>query len=135
MTIQKSKPEKAELRKFAYVFGGIVSLLFGLVIPLLAHKPFSLWPWYIAAISLIWGTIHPLSLWPIYIAWMKFGAIAGWINTRIILAIVFYLVIFPIGLLKRLTGKDSMARKYEKNISSYRINSEKRKSESMERPF
>jgi len=135
MTIQKTKPGKEELRKFAYVFAGIVSLLFGIVIPLLAHKPFALWPWYISAVSFIWGTIHPLSLWPIYNAWMKFGAVAGWINTRIILAIVFYLVVFPIGLLKRLFGKDSMARKYEKNFPSYRINSEKRESKSMERPF
>ncbi len=43
--------------------------------------------------------------------WNKFAHVLGWINTRIVLTIVFYLILFPIAFLYKLTSKDPLQRK------------------------
>tara|TARA_B100001564_G_scaffold358813_1_gene378506 strand:+ start:1433 stop:1843 length:411 start_codon:yes stop_codon:yes gene_type:complete len=57
------------------------------------------------------GFIIPIVLKPLYFAWMIFAAILGWIMTRVILSLVFYLIITPIGLLTKLLGEDFLALK------------------------
>ena len=66
---------------------------------------------------------------------MRFGHIAGWINTRIILGIMFYLLFFPVGVLMRLVAKDPMARKLDDGAQSYRIRSEAPEKDHIERPY
>ena len=67
--------------------------------------------------ALIW----PASLLRVYKAWMALGTVMGWINTRIILGAVFYLVVTPIGVLRRLFGKDPMGKKLKSDVDSYRV--------------
>ena len=57
---------------------------------------------------------------------MTFAAILGWVMTRVILSLVFYLIITPIGLLTRLLGEDFLAlKKIDSNSYwSYRDSSE-----------
>lgn len=50
---------------------------------------------------------------------MKFALILSWINTRIILILLFYLVFTPIGLILKLLGKDLLDRKINKADKSY----------------
>ena len=50
--------------------------------------------------------------------WMVFAAILGWIMTRVILSLVFYLIITPIGLITKMIGEDFLAIK-KKNSDSY----------------
>ena len=57
------------------------------------------------------GLILPAVLKPLYFVWMTFAAILGWVMTRVILSLVFYLIITPIGLLTRLIGEDFLALK------------------------
>ena len=64
------------------------------------------------------GTIIPILLKPIYILWMIFAVILGWVMTRVILSIVFYFIMTPIGLLTRLLGEDFLALK-KLNSESY----------------
>ena len=64
------------------------------------------------------GIIIPISLKPAYLVWMTFAVILGWIMTRVILSIVFYLIITPIGLITRLLGEDFLALK-RLNSDSY----------------
>jgi hypothetical protein len=61
---------------------------------------------------------YPL-LRPIYIGWMKFAFVLGWVNTRVILSVFFYLVITPVGLVMRLFGRDPMNRKFDRSAASY----------------
>ena len=56
------------------------------------------------------GLVLPGFLEPVYIVWMRFASILGWINTRIILVIIFYLVFTPLGLLIRLFRIDLLER-------------------------
>lgn len=73
----------------------------------------------ISGIFLSLGLIAPQILRPVYIIWMKFAFVLGWINTRIILIIMFYLVFTPIGICIRIFGKDLLERKIDKASDSY----------------
>ena len=128
-------PGSRELRKFGLIFGGIVAVLFGLLLPWAFGFAWPVWPWVVAAISGFWGLAHPDSFFVFYRVWMKFGHIAGWINTRIILGIMFYLLFFPVGILMRLVAKDPMARKLDSGAQSYRIVSEAPDKNHIERPY
>lgn len=55
----------------------------------------------------------------LYSLWMKFALILSWINTRLILIILFYLIFTPIGLVLRILGKDLLDRKINKISKSY----------------
>jgi hypothetical protein len=50
---------------------------------------------------------------------MKFAFVLGWINTRILLGIFFYLILTPIGLIMRISGKDLIDQKIDKGAKSY----------------
>tara|TARA_Y100000590_G_scaffold465270_1_gene637088 strand:+ start:1177 stop:1587 length:411 start_codon:yes stop_codon:yes gene_type:complete len=73
---------------------------------------------YIGGGFIALGTIIPILLKPIYILWMTFAVILGWVMTRVILSIVFYFIMTPIGLLTRLLGEDFLALK-KSNSGSY----------------
>ncbi len=54
----------------------------------------------------------------LYGIWMKFAHALGWVNTRIILTIVYFLAITPVALFFRIAGKDPMQRSFE-DVGSY----------------
>lgn len=56
---------------------------------------------------------------PIHIGWMKFTQVWGWLSTRIILGIFYYLVLTPIGLVLRLFGKDVLDQRINRQAISY----------------
>lgn len=128
-------PDKRELRRFGVTIACIASVLFGGLLPWLFGQSFPLWPWVVAGILLGWALILPKSLYPLYRAWMAIGNVLGWINSRIILGLIFYLMILPIGLITRLFGRDPMHRRFDKNASSYRVQSTNQPKENVERPF
>ena len=80
----------------------------------------------IASIFILLGFIAPILLKPIYFVWMIFAAILGWVMTRVILSLVFYLIITPIGLITRILGEDFLALRKKKSDSywNYRDSSE-----------
>ncbi|MFL6245123.1 MAG: SxtJ family membrane protein [Thermoanaerobaculia bacterium] len=59
----------------------------------------------IAAVLLLLAAIAPALLRPVYRGWMRVGEALGWINTRVLLTLVFFLVVTPIGVLMRLFGR------------------------------
>ena len=128
-------PGKSELRKFGLVTCSIVALLFGIILPWLIGYHWPAWPWIVSVILLIWALAIPDTLFLVYKTWLKFGHIAGWINTRIILGLMFYLVFFPAGILMRVFGYDPMARKLDNTVESYRIVSEPLERDHTERPY
>lgn len=123
------------LRDFGLVTGGITVILFGLLLPWLLELNFPVWPWAIAVALWSCALIYPRLLSYVYRGWMAIGSVLGWVNTRIILGLVFYVVIMPIGLLMRLFGKDQLALKLSDKEKSYRIKSKKSDKQQMERPF
>ncbi len=126
--------DRAGLRRFGLTTGAIIAGLFGLALPLLLGHRLPLWPWVIFAVLGTAALLIPETLGPVYRVWMKFGALLGAINSRIILAIFFFLVIFPAGLLRRLFGGDPLRRRFDSG-PSYRVPSVKHKPKDLERPF
>lgn len=137
MASQQEIPElnRKELREFALLTGAILAFLFGLLFPWLFEAHFPVWPWVIAAVLGSWGLVAPMSLQPVYRGWMKFGLLLSKITTPLILGIVFYGLIFPMGLIMRLSGKDPMTRRFDDSLKSYWIKHEKAPRKNVERPF
>jgi len=61
----------------------------------------------------------PMVLLPLYRLWVKFAAAMAWLNTKLLLALIFYLVITPIGFVMRIAGKDILDEKIYRGASSY----------------
>jgi len=103
------------------------ALLFAVVAALIAFWP--LWPihapkpaWLVVALLfLVSGLLRPRLLTPVHRLWMKFGAALGWVNSRIILGVVFFVLVTPIGLVMRLLGKDPLRMRSGRTASSYWI--------------
>ncbi len=135
MTHEIEKLDAAGYRKFGLVTGAIVVVLFGLLIPWIFSFGYPKWPWILAGILAAWGLLAPTTLQPVYVGWMKFGHVMNWINTRLILGLLFYGIFLPFGLVMRLFGKDPMQRKINESITSYRVESHHDARDNVERPF
>ncbi|GAB4337901.1 MAG: hypothetical protein Kow0089_09490 [Desulfobulbaceae bacterium] len=130
-----TNPEKKELRNFGLITGAMVVLFFGLLVPWFFGREFARWPWITGGILAAWGLALPRTLRPVYIVWMTIGHWLGWINTRIILTLLFYLLILPVGVIMRLFGKDPLARSFDPGRQSYRVESSAPDKTHMERPY
>lgn len=135
MTQQMIAMDKKTLREFGIVTGAIVAGLFGLLLPWLLDRSYPLWPWYVLVIMASVGVIMPMALSPVYKVWMRFGLVMGWINTRLILGLIFYILFTPIAVLLKVLGKDPMHRKLDHEVQSYRVESKSSPREHMEKPF
>ncbi len=125
----------SELRRFGWLFAGFAAGIFGLILPWLLDRPMPHWPLWLGGTVFILATVLPIAIKPLYRAWMVFGGLAGWINTRIILWLLFYVLIMPIGLFMRLINKDPLKRKLDPGAESYRVVSQVQEPEHMEKPF
>ncbi len=63
--------------------------------------------------------VAPIPLKPVYTAWLRFAHLIGRVITNFILILIYYLVITPSGLLKRLFGGKPLPVKPDENVSSY----------------
>lgn len=135
MSTLQSNPDKKELRNFGLVIGAMTGVMFGLVLPLLFDRDFPRWPWMAAAVLLAWALSAPATLKHLHHLWMTVGQALGWINTRIILGIMFFLIILPVGLVRKLSGRDPMERSLTGEKKSYRVTSAVPDKKHMERPY
>ena len=138
------KPGKSELRSFGFLFAVFFILVIGVVIPMIRQDigvlftDLSLWPrwpWVVGAFVAAWAALHPSSLHLLHRPWMVFADVAGWVNTRIILVLLFYVLILPIGFIMRLFGYDPMQRKIDKDLQTYRKQCEPQDREHMRHPY
>ncbi len=106
-----------DLRKFGITIGVALIAIIGLIY--FKRRLFSMPLFTTALILLALSWLKPVILKPAYTAWMKFAFVLGWINTRLLLIIIFYFVFTPIGLVMRLFGMDLLNRKVDKKKESY----------------
>ena len=105
-------------RSFGIVFF-IVFLLIS-VYPIVNNEAIRIWSLVISLIFLVLGIINSSLLSPLNKLWFKFGLILGKTISPIIMGIIFFLVVTPIGFIMRLIGKDVLNLKYS-NHKSYWI--------------
>lgn len=133
--VDSSLMDKHELRKFGFLFAAVLIGLFGLLLPWWRDKPLPLWPFYIGVPVAVLAASIPTALRPLQRGWMKFGAVMGFINTRIIMSVFFFVIFTPTAWVLRVAGKDLLARKMSQAVASYRIKSEPYNKEQMEKPY
>jgi hypothetical protein len=115
--IKNIKTGKKDIRSFGITFGIILLIIAGFLY-YQEKDSFKLFI-YLAGSSSCLGILLPIILKPFYMVWMIFAVILGWFMTRIILSLLFFLVITPIGLTMRLLGKDFLGLKIKSSNESY----------------
>lgn len=133
--MEKKEPTSKELRHFGLLTGAIAAGLFGLLLPLLTKRPLPAWPWIVAACLWAPALVYPRCLALTYRVWIGIGDVLGWINTRIILGLLFFVVIMPVGLVMRLAGKDPLRLRPAPSAASHRVPSQPPPQNHFERPF
>ena len=103
-------------------FGIVFFIVFLLIsiYPLINNEDIRIWSLLVAIIFLVLGIINSNILSPLNKLWFKFGILLGKIISPIIMAIIFFLVVTPIGLMMRIMGKNLLNLKYS-DYKSYWI--------------
>ena len=109
-----------DLRSFGLLVGSSFSVI-GLWPMVFRGESLRLWAVGLGGTLLLLGGVAPQLLAPAHKGWMWVGPILGWINTRILLGIVFYGLVTPIGLFFRLMGKDTVRQTFSEGSQSYRV--------------
>ena len=102
-------------RSFGIVFF-IVFLLIG-TYPLLNNDHVRIWSLIISIVFLILGLLNSKILFPLNKIWFKFGILLGKIISPLLMGLIFFVVVTPIGLLMRLFNKDLLNLKFNKSKS------------------
>ena len=111
------KKKKNTNRSFGILFFIVFSIIS--IWPILSGNELRLWSFIVAIIFLIMGITKSRFLTPLNIAWIKFGELLGVIISPLIMGLVYFLVVLPIGILMRVLGKDLLSLKFNKNIETY----------------
>ncbi len=120
--LKSLKIDKKTLRNFGLLFFVVFSAMAGLSY----WKGSSNWPWFIGGggLFLILGLFFPFFLKPFYKVWMTFAFLLGWVMTRIIVTLTFFLIFTPVGIALRILGKDLLNEKIDRNAGTYWIKRE-----------
>ena len=102
-------------RSFGIVFF-VVFLLIAFY-PLTYSGEIRIWSVITSLIFLVLGLLNSKFLTPLNKLWFRFGIFLGKIISPVIMGIIFFLVVTPIGLIMRLLGKDVLNLKYSENKS------------------
>ena len=116
---------KKTLRNFGLLIGILFPFLIGWLLPLISGHSFRMWTLFIGLPGLFIGIISPNTLTYPYKGWMALGHILGWINSRIILGLVFFLIVIPISFLMKAFRYDPLkkvSRSQTTYIESRKIN-------------
>ena len=112
---------RKELRNFGILVGTILPIFVGYIIPAIYGHSFKIWSIYIGMPLIIFGVFYPRILKKPFTLWMKIGLILGWINSRIILSIIYFLILVPIAFFMKLIGYDPLQKK-DTSYNTYKIN-------------
>ncbi len=127
--------DRQKLRKFGFTVGGIFSVLALLYVWRgKQHLPF-----YASAVLgpalLVGALVWPRALAPVERGWSLLAHVLGWVNTRILLAVVFFFVLAPIALIMRAVGKDPLERRRDRRRPTYWRTREPAEADRLTRPY
>jgi len=125
-----------ELRKFALMMMWAIPLLFMVIFPWIFDSAVLWWSLSASVVAGVLYLFYPKGIYPFYRIWMAIAFVIGWVNTRVILALIFYIIIFPIGILLRIFGKLQYQSVVDQNKPSFwEAASDKLDDKNLERPF
>lgn len=134
------RPEKTapitdyQIRTFAFPLGAIFALI-GFW-PWVWHgTEIRIWALMLSGVLIIPGILYPSILTPAYRGWMLFAEKLAWFNTRVLLGFIFYGILTPIGLVRKLFGNPSFTCGFDRQASSYRVLKSPRAANHMSKSF
>ncbi len=122
----RNKNQKKTLKEFGIIVGILFPVIIGWLIPILNNHPFRLWTLFVGLPLLLIAIINPLKLNPIYKNWIKLGNLLGYINSYIILGIIFFTIMLPTSFIMKIVRYDPLRlrkikiktyKEYSKNAS------------------
>jgi len=115
----KWNPTSKELRQFA----GLQLIFFALVAAWLHHRVGSsvgaVAVLSVSILACVLGLLWPRCLRWVFVGWILAVFPIGWLVSHTLLAILFYLVFTPVGIIMRLCGYDPMHRRWDRDADSY----------------
>lgn len=117
--MKESSISQRQLRQFGFLIGIGFPVIIGWIVPAISGHLFRFWSLWIGVPLFILGILRPRLLFYPYQAWMKIGLALGWINSHIVLGLVFLLVLQPISLIMKIFGYDPLKKK-KKNLLTFR---------------
>lgn len=127
-------PSPGQLRLFAGVGVPGLCLAAGALLWWKARLPAAAWAvWAAGAVVALAGLARPALVRPVFIGLSYAAAPAGWVMGVVLLALVFYGIMTPIGLVMRLMARDPLARKFDRSAGSYWV--ARRPTDDVERYF
>ncbi len=97
-------------RSFGLSVGGVLCVIAALLV-WRGRITRAEWLGSIGVLLLAFALVRPALLKPLSDVWWKFATALGWFNARLLLTITFAIVLTPLALVWRLTGKDPLARR------------------------
>ena len=122
----KEKISKKQLHEFGILVGFGFPLLIGWLFPALLGHGFRSWTLWLGVPALILGLTSPRLLYYPYKSWILLGNVLGWVNSKIILGLVFIVILQPISFVMFFTGYDPL-RTRRKGYKTYRENRQNHK--------
>jgi glucan phosphoethanolaminetransferase (alkaline phosphatase superfamily) len=122
--IKNIKSNKSEWKKFGMMMGIILTMI-GFYLIWKKNNNYYYYPLSFAAAFFAAGLFLPVLLKPVYKAWMILSVVMGFIMTKVIMVVIFYLILTPLGLIASMTGKKFLDMKIDKSAKSYWITREK----------
>src|SRR5215510_9199753 len=120
MRHQDTQRQDKQLRQFGLTVGGIFGVIALWPLVFRADRP-RLWAFAVAVALVVPALVLPRSLTYVHRGWMLIGEALGWVNTRIILSVIFYGLVTPMGIIMRRFGRDPMQRRFEPGVATYRV--------------
>lgn len=113
---------KKDIKSFSRLVGGIF-LLLGILF-WWKEKHFGVYMLWVGGFLLVVGEVYYKALTPIYKAWMFLSVCMGFVMSRVILSIVYFLVMTPISLMMRLCGKRFIDKRFKLDQETYWLDKE-----------
>ena len=115
----KTDPSRRDLRLFACLWCPLFCAFLGWILARHGRGTAATVVWILGAAILGLGAAEPRLVRPVFVGLIYATAPLGWVVSHAVLAVVYYFVVTPIGLLLRLCGKDPLARGFEREASTY----------------
>ena len=118
--IRNIKSETSDLKKFGLLIGAIL-FLGSLYLLWKQQHNYAVAGFILGVVFAALAFVGPVVLKPLQRAWMAMAVVMGFVMSRIIVAVIFYGMVTPIGLAGRLAGKKFLDLKMDKAVQSYWI--------------
>jgi hypothetical protein len=127
--------DRRELRQFGIGLALLIAVLFGGLVPWLAGHPPPRWPWLVAALLLPVAALVPVAVYPVYrVLYPLLRALTA-LNNALLLGAVYFLLLWPLGLLLRGAARLHYRTGFDPAARSYRVPVDPAHSTDLEEPF